>query len=128
VRFFFVPALITSTHSSHGGMNGAWEPPDVLTEHKGEHMTEEGTLSIVRHGSPYQVRYASNNPQGRERQPYECPDAETLSALLHQCGAEAGAITQAYAELGQGRMAVLLVALSPEQMQAFFNPTTSRAW
>jgi hypothetical protein len=34
-------------------------------------MTEEGTLSIVRHGSPYQVRYASNNPQGRERQPYE---------------------------------------------------------
>jgi hypothetical protein len=100
----------------------------VLTEHKGEQMTEEGTLSIVRHGSPYQVRYASNNPQGRERPPYECPDAETLSALLHQCGAEAGAITQAYAELGQGRMAVLLVALSPEQMQAFFNPTTSRAW
>jgi hypothetical protein len=124
---FFVPALLPSTPSSHGCMNGSWQPPDVLTEHKGKRMSEEGTLSIVRHGSPYQVRYASNNPQGRERQPYACPDADTLRALLHQCGAEAGAITQAYAELGKGRMAVLLVALSPEQMQAFFRPTPSSA-
>ena len=83
-------------------------------------MTEEGTLSILRHGSTYQVRYASNNPQSLDRQPYACPDADTLRGLLHHCGAEAGAITQAYTELEKGRVAVLLVALSPVQMQAFF--------
>ena len=83
-------------------------------------MTEEGILSIVRHGSTYQVRYASNNPQSLDRQPYGCADADILRGLLHHCGAEAGAITQAYAELGKGRVAVLLVALSLEQRQAFF--------
>jgi len=89
---------------------------------------EEGTLSIVRHGSTYQVRYASNNPHSLDRQPYGCADADTLRGLLHHCGAEAGAITQAYAELGKGRVAVLLVALSPEQMQVFFAqlPPTDR--
>ena len=88
---FFVPALLTSTPSSHGCLNGSCQPPDVLTEHKGKRMSEDGTLSIVWHGSPYQVRYASNNPYGRDRQPYACPYAETLRALLHQCGAGAGA-------------------------------------
>jgi len=92
----------------------------LLTEHKGERMAEEGTLSIVRDGSAYQVRYASNNPHARDRQSYACPDAETLGALLHQCGVGSEAITQAYAELGKGRVTVLLVALSLEQMQAFF--------
>jgi len=90
-------------------------------------MTEEGTLSIVRHGSTYQVRYAPNNPYGMERQPYACPDADTLGALLSHCGVEAGAITHAYAELGKGWVTVLLVALSPEQMQVFFRPTTFSA-
>ena len=90
-------------------------------------MTEEGTLSIVRQGNTYQVRYASNNPRGRDRQTYVCPDADTLDALRHQCGVEAGAITQAYAGLWQGRVAVLLVALSPEQIQALFGSTLSRA-
>jgi len=88
-------------------------------------MTEEGTLSIVRQGSAYQVRYASNNPRESDRQVYACPDADTLGALLHHCGVESGAMTQAYAELGKGRMSVLLVALSPAQMQVFFRPTTS---
>lgn len=83
-------------------------------------MTEEGTLSIVRHGHPYQVRYAANNPYRRERQPYMCPDADTLGAVLHHCGVESEAMTHAYAELEKGRVAVLLVALSPEQMQTFF--------
>ena len=87
---------------------------------RGERMAEEGTLSIVRHGSPYRVRYASNNPRDRERQPYECPDVDTLDTLLHQLGAESGAIMQAYAELGKGRMAVLFIVLSAEQIQAFF--------
>jgi len=84
-------------------------------------MTEEGTLSIVRHGSAYQVRYASNNPHSSDRPPYTCPDGDTLRGLLHYCGAEAGAITAAYVELGKGRVAVLLVALSPEQQQSFFT-------
>ena len=86
-------------------------------------MTEEGTLSIVRHGSTYDVRYATNNPYGTNRQPYACPDTDTLHALLHQCGAEAGAIRQADAELRKGRVTVLLVALSPAQMQVFFRPS-----
>ena len=88
-------------------------------------MTEEGTLSIVRHGSTYDVRDATNNPHGPDRQPYVCPDTDTLHALLHHCGAEAGAIRQADAELRKGRVTVLLVALSPAQMQVFFLPTTS---
>ena len=83
-------------------------------------MVEEGTLSIVREGSAYQVRYASNNPRARDCQPYACPDADTLRALLHHCGAEAGAVTQAYAELERGRVTVLLVVLSPAQRQHFF--------
>jgi hypothetical protein len=106
-------------------MHGSWEPLDVLMEHKGERMTEDGTLSIRRRGNAYHVRYASNNPYGRERQPYACADAETLGALLYQLGAEVWVITQACAELEKGRVAVLPVALSPEQMQVFFLPTTS---
>ena len=51
---------------------------------------------------------------------YACPDAATLGALLHHCGVGSEAITQAYADLGKGRVTVLVVALSPEQMQAFF--------
>ena len=45
-------------------------------------MSEEGTLSIVRRGRGYQVRYASNNPYDPERPPHACPDEETLSAFL----------------------------------------------
>ena len=45
-------------------------------------MSEEGTLSIVRRGSGYQVRYASNNPYDPERPPHACPDEETLSGFL----------------------------------------------
>lgn len=88
---------------------------------------EAGTLSIVRHGSAYQVRYASNNPHAMERQPYACPDADTLGGLLHHWGVETGAIMQAYAELGKGRMTVMLVALSPAQMRVFFRPMPTRA-
>ena len=36
-------------------------------------MSEEGTLSIVRRGSGYQVRYASNNPYDPERPLHACP-------------------------------------------------------
>ena len=74
----------------------------------------------MRDGSASQVRYAANNPHARDRPSYACPDTATLGALLHHCGGGSGAITQAYADLGKGRVTVLLVALSPEQMQAFF--------
>src|SRR5262245_39390495 len=90
-----------------------------------ERRTEEGTLSIVRHGSTYDGRYATNNPHGTDRQPYACPDSDTLHALLHHCGAEAGAIRQADAALRQGRMTVVLVALSPAQRQGFFCPISA---
>ena len=85
-------------------------------------MTEEGTLSIVRHGNSYQVRYASNHPYGMDRQLCECPDEETLGALLQQLGTESGSIDQACAELRKGAVAVLLIVLSAAQMQTWFPP------
>ena len=87
-------------------------------------MTEEGTLSIVRQGPRYQVRYASNNLHDRERLPYACPDEAHLAALLHHCGTESTVISQVCADVRQGKMAVLLVAA--EQFQAFF-PLTHQA-
>jgi hypothetical protein len=86
-------------------------------------MTEAGTLSIVRRGQRYRVRYASNNPHGRERFPHECPDEAHLGALLHHLGTESASITQVCADVRQGKMAVLLVVVSTEQLQAFFHPT-----
>ena len=66
--------------------------PSMLVERKGERMLEEGTLSIVRRGNAYQVRYASNNPHDRDRQPYACADEETMRAFLQQLGAESVAV------------------------------------
>ena len=83
-------------------------------------MTEEGTLSIVRRGTCYQVRYASNNPHDPERRPHACPDEAHLVALLHHCGTEVAVIAQVCAAVRQGKMAVLLVVVAAEQLQAFF--------
>ena len=94
-------------------------PLDVMRRRKGARMMEEGTLSIVRRGQGYQVRYASNNPHGRDRLPHECPDEAHLTALLHQCGTESASITRICADVRQGRMAVLLVVVSAEQLQTF---------
>ena len=85
-------------------------------------MTEEGTLSITRRGTCYQVRYASNNPYDRERLPRACPDEAHLAALLHHVGTESTMMTQVCADVRQGKMAVLLVVLSAEQVQTFFPP------
>jgi hypothetical protein len=85
-------------------------------------MTEEGTLSIVRRGPSYQVRYASNNPHDEERHPRACPDETHLVALLHHLGTESAVLTQACAAVRHGKMAVLLVALSAEQLQTCFPP------
>jgi hypothetical protein len=83
-------------------------------------MTEEGTLSIVRRGTGYQVRYASNRPHDPERRPHACPDEAHLAALLHHCGTEGAVITQVCAAVRQGKMAVLLVVVAAEPLQAFF--------
>ena len=89
-------------------------------------MTEEGTLSIVKRGSAYQVRYAANNPRETDRRPRVCPDEGTLGALIHQLGTEPEAITQACAAARKGEVVVLRILLSPQQIQTFFRPTTER--
>jgi len=63
-------------------------PLDVLTGSKGESMTEEGTLSILKLGNRLQVQYASNNPHTMDRQSSTCTDAEHLGELLHQYGVD----------------------------------------
>ena len=89
-------------------------------------MTEEGTLSIVRRGTGYQIRYASNNPYAPDRAPRACYDADTLEAFLHQLGTESETIEQAYAAVQRGGVAVLRILLSSGQIQAFFHPSPSR--
>ena len=86
---------------------------------------EEGTLSILRRGTIYQVRYASNNPYATDRQPRACPDVATLDALLRHLGTEEVTITQAWATVQQGGIAVCRILLSPAQMQACFPPLTA---
>ena len=91
---------------------------------------EEGTLSILRRGTTYQVRYASNDPYAPDRQPQTCPDAATLDTLLQHLGAEATTITQACTTVQHGGLAVFCMRLSPAQIQAYFplitTPETSR--
>src|SRR5262245_4275936 len=103
-------------------LSWAAAPLDVLRRRKGERMTE-GTLSIVRRGIFYQVRYASNNVHDRDRLPCVCPDEARLAALLRHCGTESAVIAQVCADVRHGKMAVLLVVVSAEQLQACFPPT-----
>jgi CheY-like chemotaxis protein len=92
---------------------------------RGESMLEEGTLSIVRRGHGYHVRYASNNPYAPEPLPRACPDETTLRALLHQVGLEAEALQHACAVARTGRVAVLRLHVAPGQRQACFpSPPT----
>jgi hypothetical protein len=84
-------------------------------------MAEEGTLSIVRRGSGYQVRYAANHPYDPERPPHACDDEQKLIAFLHHLGLEAEAIRQACTTVQTGGVAVLRILLSPGQRQAFFR-------
>jgi hypothetical protein len=87
-------------------------------------MPEEGTLSIVRRGTGYHIRYASNNPYDPDRQPHACDDEDALTAFLHRLGLEAAAIRQACAAMQTSGVAVLRILLSPRQRQAFFRPTS----
>ena len=94
---------------------------DVSTRRKGESMTEEGTLGIVRHEKTSTVHYASNNPRIMDqRHPYTCTDAEHLEAFLRHCGSDPWAVHQACAELRHGRVAVLSIVLSAAQAQTSF--------
>ena len=86
-------------------------------------MAEEGTLSIVRRGRVYHVRYASNHPYDPDLQPHACHDADTLSAFLHLLGLEAATIRQACVAVQTGGVAVLRILISPGQKQAFFRPS-----
>ena len=83
-------------------------------------MVQEGTLSIQRRGTTYQVRYASHDPYGRDRQPYTCTNEHMVVTLLQQCGMDPWSITQAVAELRQGRVAVLPIVCSPAPMPVCF--------
>ncbi len=86
-------------------------------------MVEEGMLSILRHGTTYQVRYASSNPYDRDRQPYTCSNEHTVVTLLQHCGLDPWSITQAVAELRQGRMAVLPFVFAQAHLQDYFPVT-----
>jgi hypothetical protein len=83
-------------------------------------MTEEGTLSIVRRGRVYQVRYASNNPYAPDRAPRACHDADTLRAFLHHLGTELENIEQVYAAVQRGGVAVLRILLSLSRFRHAF--------
>ena len=89
----------------------------------GEALQEEGTLSIVRRGAGYQVRYAANNPYAAEHAPWTCPDEGTLCAWLAQVGIEATARQQACAVARQGRVAVLPLRVVPAQLPPCVCPT-----
>jgi hypothetical protein len=84
-------------------------------------MVEEGMLRILRRGTTSQVRYASSNPYDRESPPYPCSDERTVVTLLQQCSMDPWSITQAVAELRQGRMAVLPCVFSQAHLHACFS-------
>jgi hypothetical protein len=85
-------------------------------------MRETGILSIVRRGYISQVRYASFNPYDMDRLPYQCSDEGALVTLLHHWGIDTWSLQQAIAALRKGEVAVLRVALSEAQLQAYFPP------
>ena len=89
---------------------------------KGKRMRETGILSIEKRGPTSQVRYASFNPYDIDRLPYPCPDEGALVTLLHHFGLNGWSLQQAVAALRRGEVAVLPVALSEAQLQAFFPP------
>jgi len=100
---------------------------NLVTGRKGERMTEEGVLSIMRRGPGYQVRYASYNPYDLERPPYVCRTEAALVALLHHSGIDAWALQQAIAAVRKGEVAVVPMACSALQMHAYFPSPASLA-
>ena len=105
-------------HRSH--THGRQHLLAILARGKVEKMTEAGTLSIVRRGHTYQVRYASSNPYASDRLPHMCSDMGALRAFLHQCGVEPWYVLQAMAELRQRGLVVLPHVVSDAQLQGYF--------
>jgi CheY-like chemotaxis protein len=95
----------------------------VVGRATGEALPEDGTLSIVRRGASYQVRYAANNPYADEHAPWLCSDEDTLGAVLAQVGIEAEALQHACAVARQGWVAVLRLCVAPAQLQTCVCPT-----
>jgi CheY-like chemotaxis protein len=91
---------------------------------RGASMPEEGTLSLVRRGAGYHVRYASNHPYAPEYPARVCPDEPALRTLLHTLGTDAAALQHACAVARTGRMVVLHLLITPEQREAYFGPIT----
>jgi CheY-like chemotaxis protein len=89
---------------------------------RGASMPEDGTLSILRRGDAYHVRYASTNPYAPEPPARACPDETTLRALLHPIGIEAEALQHACTVARHGGVAVLLLCVYPDQIYACFPP------
>jgi len=87
---------------------------------KVEKMAKEGTLSIVRRGDTYQVRYASDNAYEQDRQPYTCLDKAHLATWLHHYGLEPWAIQQAFADLQRGGVTVLRIVCSARDISQLF--------
>jgi len=96
------------------------------SEKQGEEMNAAGTLSNVRRGHNYQIRYASSNPYDVDRPPYPCPDQGALVTWLRHCGIDTWSLRQAIAVLQKGGMAVLPVELSEAQLQTYFPLSVPR--
>jgi CheY-like chemotaxis protein len=105
---------------------GTEAPGEGGTDH-GEAMPEEGTLSILRRGEAYHVRYASTNPYAQESPVRVCPDEATLRAVLHALGTDPAALQYACAVARTGSLAVLRLLVTPGQRQASFGPTAFQA-
>ena len=110
--------LATSTGTEAPGEGGT---------DQGESRPEEGTLSILRRGEAYHVRYASTNPYAQEYPTRVCPDEATLRALLHALGTDAETLQYASAVARTGSMAILRLLVTPRQRQACFGPTAFQA-
>jgi len=85
-------------------------------------MRETGILSIVKRGLTSQVRYASFNPYDQDRLSYPCPEEGAMVTLLHHFGIDDWLLQQTVTALRKGDVAVLTVALSEAQLQAYFPP------
>jgi CheY-like chemotaxis protein len=116
-------AEVRGAIQQHAVVSSGTEARGEERRRHGEPLAEEGTLSIVRRGKGYQVRYASNNPYALDRLPRACPDEATLRGLLHHLGTEAEVLHHTCAIVRQGGMAVVRILVAPGQIQDCFRHT-----
>lgn len=89
---------------------------------KGETMREDGTLSIIRRGETYLVRYASNNPDAADCQPQLCHSEPQMVEFLQYLHVDPWYISQAGVDLRQRGFAGLPVTLDTTLVRAAFVP------